>query len=177
MHQKMKRERDQDDSDKEEEETPIPQESEKDATKEVEEPTTSKRKRKRKRKKKAAAAADAVAGDADTGGDLTTDQKMDSLEHTVYVEGIPFDCSEDKVKNFFSENGCPDVIQLRLPRYVLQNKILICLHLNFFDIHDMCSGGKILDGCGDSAMWYLIQWNRDPKPWTHLMANIWDVVI
>jgi hypothetical protein len=38
------------------------------------------------------------------------------MEHTVYVEGIPFDCGEDDVKHFFVDNGIDDVIQLRLPK-------------------------------------------------------------
>ena len=119
----MKRERDQDDSD---EGTPIPQEAEKGDSKEEEEPTTSKRKRKRKRKKKAAAEVAARGEDDNEGGDLTKEQKMESLEHTVFVEGIPFDSSEESVKKFFNENGCPDVIQLRLPRYVFyKSKFLI----------------------------------------------------
>jgi len=35
---------------------------------------------------------------------------------TVYVEGIPFNSSEDAVRCFFEQNGCKDVIELRLPK-------------------------------------------------------------
>mmetsp|Transcript_19231 Transcript_19231/g.27724 ORF Transcript_19231/g.27724 Transcript_19231/m.27724 type:complete len:267 (+) Transcript_19231:25-825(+) len=43
--------------------------------------------------------------------------KLASLEHTIYVEGIPFDCQEDAVKQFFVDHGCSDVLQMRLPRW------------------------------------------------------------
>jgi hypothetical protein len=76
-----------------------------------------KRKRKRKRKKKGVADGD---GGADGGGGGGSDEgrlaKLGSMEHTVYVEGIPFDCSEDDVKQFFVDNGIDNVIQLRLPK-------------------------------------------------------------
>lgn len=66
-----------------------------------------KRKRKRKRKKK------------DTSSSLSGDDvnKLDSLEHTVYVEGIPFHCTEQDVKDFFVQNGIEDIIQMRLPTW------------------------------------------------------------
>ena len=81
-----------------------------------------KRKRKRKRKKKSdkddasASASKSVPGDDDDGDNV---DKLNSLDHTVYVEGIPFVCKEDQVKDFFVSNGCPDVLQMRLPTWVL----------------------------------------------------------
>ena len=78
---------------------------------------SNKRKRKRKRKKKSihdSEITDKAGGTA--GSPLANDQdKLNSLEHTVYVEGIPFTCTEDEVKEFFLSNGCEDVLQLRLP--------------------------------------------------------------
>ena len=143
----MKRERDDEDSDEEvQEETPITQESEPSPAPvkmegEEEEGTaeagTSKRKRKRKRKKKAAAASGGGDNTSSTGGDLTVEQKIESLDHTVFVEGIPFDCSEDEVKGFFSENGCPDVIQMRLPRYVFKKENFSQTFLSLFLIQLM----------------------------------------
>lgn len=74
-----------------------------------------KRKRKRKRKsKQAAASGDTPIGEK--GEENINAKKLTSLDLTVYVEGIPFDCSEEDVKDFFVSNGCEDIIQLRLPR-------------------------------------------------------------
>ena len=69
-----------------------------------------KRKRKRKRKNK-----ENEGGESKPEHD-STEAKLSSLHHTVYVEGIPFDCSEEEVKEFFVSNGCDGIIQLRLPR-------------------------------------------------------------
>ena len=69
-----------------------------------------KRKRKRKRKNK-----ENEGGESKSEHD-STEAKLSSLHHTVYVEGIPFDCSEEDVKEFFISNGCDGIIQLRLPR-------------------------------------------------------------
>ena len=74
-----------------------------------------KRKRKRKRKSKQAAAGDTSVGEQGEDSNKNA-KKLTSLDLTVYVEGIPFDCSEKDVKDFFVSNGCEDIIQLRLPR-------------------------------------------------------------
>ncbi len=73
---------------------------------------TDKPKRKRKRKRKATN----EQGGGKEEADASREAKLASLDHTVYVEGIPFDCSEEDVKEFFSSHGCEDVIQMRLPR-------------------------------------------------------------
>lgn len=78
---------------------------------EEEENKTSKRKRKRKRKTKATD--DATVEQSSKNANET---KLASLDHTVYVEGIPFDCSEEDVKGFFELNQCSDILQMRLPR-------------------------------------------------------------
>ena len=70
------------------------------------------------RKKKGGAGGAEGGGDGGDGGGSEKDRiaKLGSMDHTVYVEGIPFDCSEDDVKQFFVDNGIDDVIQLRLPK-------------------------------------------------------------
>jgi RNA recognition motif-containing protein len=82
-----------------------------------EELESNKRKRKRKRKKKSST-------DQADSGDITgatsnsvakKEDKLSSLAYTVYVEGLPFACTEDEVKDFFVSNGCEDILQLRLP--------------------------------------------------------------
>lgn len=80
-----------------------------------------KRKRKRKRKKKTADGADDEAGDGPTAeGQETNDggASKDMVEHTVYVEGIPFDATPELVKEFFSsKGGIEDITELRLPTW------------------------------------------------------------
>jgi len=76
---------------------------------------TSKRKRKRKRKRKTKG-----EGDDDEEVDEDDDDENnanDAVDHTVFVEGIPFDATPEDVKTFFVENGVEDVIELRLPTW------------------------------------------------------------
>ncbi len=96
----------------------------------------SKRKRKRKRKKKSTDNDDNdESNNKNLNGGKNHEEKVNSLEYTVYVEGIPFDCTEEDVKGFFVEHGCEDVIQMRLPRYVLKipsieaiGFTIVCIH-------------------------------------------------
>ena len=97
------------------EEAPKDDDAGEDADADADNDESGKRKRKRKRKKKTNAAS---TDDNATTGDKTADPSIDKLnsnEHTVYLEGIPFVCTEDEVKQFFVSNGCEDVLQLRLP--------------------------------------------------------------
>mmetsp|Transcript_12577 Transcript_12577/g.25122 ORF Transcript_12577/g.25122 Transcript_12577/m.25122 type:complete len:471 (+) Transcript_12577:34-1446(+) len=102
----------------------------------------SKRKRKRKRKKKGAQVGEALpdesaplsntsgseiisnilnrsTGKADTDADKIAEAVSARLASstTVYIEGLPFGASEEEVRSFFEENGCPDVAELRLPKW------------------------------------------------------------
>eukprot|EP00934_Nitzschia_sp_Nitz4_P000744 Nitzschia sp. Nitz4//scaffold5_size260463//86691//87548//NITZ4_000969-RA/size260463-processed-gene-0.122-mRNA-1//-1//CDS//3329555301//744//frame0 len=74
--------------------------------------TGGKRKRKRKRKKKAA---ETQEEETEPEGAA---QSQDSVECTVFVEGIPFDATSDKLKEFFASNGdINDIIEMRLPTW------------------------------------------------------------
>jgi len=73
-------------------------------------------KRKRKRKRKSKQAASTEDARTEEQGNDTNAKKLTSLDLTAYIEGIPFECSEEDVKNFFVTNGCEDILQLRLPR-------------------------------------------------------------
>jgi nucleolin len=83
-----------------------------------------KRKRKRNRKKK--------SGDGDedannkTSGASTAaaaasikrrEELLQSVEHTVFVEGLPFTCTPEQVRHFFEAHGCADVLDMRLPTW------------------------------------------------------------
>lgn len=89
-------------------------------TKEEKEPSKNdaseapKRKRKRKRKKKNAENDEEDEQDADA---VDQEHTQNSVECTVYVEGIPFDANHDQVKEFFVSNGIEDVKEMRLPTW------------------------------------------------------------
>ncbi|KAL9181166.1 hypothetical protein ACHAXT_009971 [Thalassiosira profunda] len=73
-----------------------------------------KRKRKRKRKQKAGAE---DANNDDTPPTDSDAAKLQSVEHTVFVEGLPFTSTESDVRAFFASHGCGDILQLRLPTW------------------------------------------------------------
>jgi len=43
------------------------------------------------------------------------DQKTAQVDRTCYLEGIPFAAQPDQVRQFFIDNGCSDIEDLRLP--------------------------------------------------------------
>lgn len=80
----------------------------------------SKRRRKRKRKRKTSSKEDDDGNDNEEAGENMNDDNKDisyAVEHTVFVEGIPFDATPEDVKTFFIQNGIDDVIELRLPTW------------------------------------------------------------
>jgi nucleolin len=72
-----------------------------------------KRKRKRNRKKKS------DTTDAENGNEPSSNEadaaKLSSVEHTVFIEGLPFTSTEEEIRGFFTNLGCNDILQLRLP--------------------------------------------------------------
>jgi len=82
-----------------------------------------KRKRKRNRKKKS------DITNADKNGPNTQNNseedaaKLNSVEHTVFIEGLPFTSTEEEIRLFFSYLGCNDILQLRLPRWQDSNRL------------------------------------------------------
>ena len=70
-----------------------------------------KRKRKRNRKKKTDTT-DAENANNEPEADTA---KLSSVEHTVFIEGLPFTSNENQIRAFFNDLGCNDILQLRLP--------------------------------------------------------------
>lgn len=110
------------------------------------EPESSKRKRKRKRKKKNTNDSE----QPNSGGSVVdpdkNHDKLNSLEHTVYVEGIPFTCSQEEVKDFFVSNGCEDVLQLRLPTWQDSGRLRGYGHVVFDTVKSRNKALKELNG-------------------------------
>jgi nucleolin len=105
MAKKIEEEENEDVSDEE------PKQPTEDAEEDDDAPAAGKRKRKRKRKNKAAEeVTDEIKNTPST---LLRDQ----VDHTVYVEGIPFESNADQLKEFFVSHGIQDVLELRLPTW------------------------------------------------------------
>jgi RNA recognition motif-containing protein len=53
----------------------------------------------------------------------------DGVADTVYVEGLPYDTSEDLIRNFFKD--CGKIISIRAPKYQdtgrLRSEIVFCV--------------------------------------------------
>jgi nucleolin len=74
-------------------------------------------KRKRKRKRKKAEKAPEEKETEEQQQQQHAVQHADSVERTVFVEGIPFDSTPDQVKEFFKSHDVSDVVELRLPTW------------------------------------------------------------
>jgi nucleolin len=92
--------------DEEEEEDPAAEEHEE----------KGRRKRKRKRKaKQAETNGDSKEAVDESNVENKDNTKASQVERTVFVEGIPYVCSEHDVRKFFLDHGLPDIEDIRLP--------------------------------------------------------------
>jgi nucleolin len=136
-------------------------------------PVKPKRKRTRKRKK----LSDDAAGDDDntdttlSAADKEAAMKLQSLDYTIYVEGIPFDVSEEDVKEFFVTHGCADIIQMRLSRWQDSGRLRGYGHV-VFDTTE--SREKAIAECNGKHMgkrYLSIQAPKQPRPDTLLGSS------
>lgn len=101
--------------------TASPTKEKKDEESEEDDGVGTKKKRKRKRKRKTTTEDDGGAGGTIPNDDARAgeapDVHRDAVEHTVYVEGIPFDVTVDRVREFFESNGVDGILELRLPTW------------------------------------------------------------
>jgi nucleolin len=105
-----------------EENETTPQEAEENEEEHDEDEAKGKRKRKRKRKAKPA---DTEADAGDAGGEVDNTSadvlgkvdmtKTTQVDRTVFVEGIPYVCTEQDVREFFIGHGLEDIEDIRLP--------------------------------------------------------------
>lgn len=71
-------------------------------------------KKKRKRKKKSKTDEPSVAASSSTSSTPYTAQLTPSQ---VYVEGLPFEATEDEIRSFFTSFGCAPILSTRLPTW------------------------------------------------------------
>ena len=85
-----------------------------------------KRKRKRNRKKKSGGGGDddgdgAASSSANPSADAIDARRRaelaSSVEHTVFVEGLPFTSTPEQLRHFFEVHGISDVVDMRLPTW------------------------------------------------------------
>mmetsp|Transcript_9535 Transcript_9535/g.14733 ORF Transcript_9535/g.14733 Transcript_9535/m.14733 type:complete len:308 (+) Transcript_9535:54-977(+) len=114
-----------------------------------------KRKRKRKRKKKNVEETDASA--------FEKDEKLNSIEHTIYVEGIPFDCTEEDVKDFFISNGCPDILEMRMSRWQDTGRLRGFGHVVFDEVSSAKKAISDLNGKNLGKRYLNIQAPKQPR--------------
>jgi len=142
---------------------------------EAEENNPTKKKRKRKRKKKGGNNPDEDGDDTNNnnGGSGATiaggnsDPKiLSSVEHTIFVEGIPFDSNDDIVMSFFVNNGCPDVLQMRLPKWQDTGRLRGFGHIVFRSKESRQKALTDLDGLHMGKRYLTIRPPNDPKPGT-----------
>jgi nucleolin len=166
-------------------------EQEKEKAEDVEdgEDTKGKRKRKRKRKPKADAATEEAEKADDTATTTvpsSTNTKTAQVDRTVFVEGIPYTCTEQDIRDFFINHGLTDIEDIRLPVWQDSGRLRGYGHVVFADIKSQqaavkeCSG-KYLNNRylsvkpaekpkapgGDSAA----RPAKDMKPSTTIMLN------
>ena len=118
-------------------EEPVEEHEDGDDSKEIDDeqqkPEGSKRKRKRKRKKKSKDESEQVT-EAENEEQEEEDEtvQQNSVDCTVYVEGIPFDARPDDVKEFFESNGqITDILELRLPTWQDSGRLRGYGHIHF----------------------------------------------
>jgi len=123
-----------------------------------------KRKRKRKRKKKSEASSTAAnVADGAEGEDAPKVEvnKLDSLDYTIYVEGIPFEYKDHDIKEFFVRYGLDDILQMRLPTWQDTGRLRGFGHIVFDTTESRNKAIKELSGKNLGRRYISIQ---EPKP-------------
>jgi nucleolin len=149
----------------------VDQTQDKTPTEQKEESDEQKLKRKRKRKRKSKQASVGGEGTASGTGDekLKTD-KLTSLDLTAYIEGIPFDSTEEDVRDFFVSNGCEDILQLRLPRWQDSGRLRGYGHVVFDSAESRAKAVDELNGMHLGKRFLTIQPPKAPRADTTMGA-------
>lgn len=130
---------------------PTPEEDEEEVT-----TMTKKTRRKRKRKRKAASSEGEGGGIASAANTEEVDEAAedpatasDPVARTAFVEGIPYDATDDDIYSFF---GTLQVVSLRLPRWQDSGRLRGYGHAEFATTNDLQAAlklsGKTLEGHG-----------------------------
>jgi len=100
-----------------------------------------KRKRKKKKKKDSDinpnTSTSAESEKSNQDDTLSNAEKLKHVDYTIYVEGLPFDCTEDEVQEFFTSHGCSDILDIRLPKWQDSGRLRGYGHIVFQSV-DSC---------------------------------------
>ena len=88
------------------------------STNNQEEESNKRKRRKRTRKKKSGNDTNTEDGINNKDSSQQHQQQLtNNVEHTVFIEGLPFTSTESDVRFFFTTHDCHDIVQLRLPTW------------------------------------------------------------
>ena len=87
------------------------------STNNQEEESNKRKRRKRTRKKKSGNDTNTEDGINNKDSSQQQQQLTNNVEHTVFIEGLPFTSTESDVRFFFTTHDCHDIVQLRLPTW------------------------------------------------------------
>jgi nucleolin len=122
-------------------------------------PVKAKRKRKRK-----AGKSKGVVGDDRMATNPSIEAVAPELQRTLYMEGLPFDCTVDTVRDFFSEtHGCADIEDLRLPLWQDTKRLRGYGHIVFSSIETTHKALKEVNGQYLQGRYIQLQQAREKK--------------
>ena len=117
-------------------------------------------KRKRKRKQKQSSSSNTTTTTTTT----TTNTVAPELQRTLYMEGLPFDCSVENVRQFFSEtHGCTDIEDLRLPLWQDTKRLRGYGHIVFASLETAQKALKDVNGQHLQGRYIQLQQAKDKK--------------
>jgi len=115
-------------------------------------------KRKRKRKQKQSSTS------TNTATTTANNNAAPELQRTLYMEGLPFDCSVENVRQFFSEtHGCTDIEDLRLPLWQDTKRLRGYGHIVFASLETAQKALKDVNGQHLQGRYIQLQQAKDKK--------------
>jgi nucleolin len=126
-----------------------------------------KRKRKRKPGKSKLGVTNNTTNDEDGTSSTTKQSKTlvaPEIQRTLYMEGLPFDCTVENVREFFSEtHGCTDIDDLRLPLWQDTKRLRGYGHIVFSSIETTQRALREVNGQFLQGRYLQLQQAREKK--------------
>jgi nucleolin len=126
-----------------------------------------KRKRKRKQGKSKSGVTNNNTNDEDGASSTTKQSKVivvPEIQRTLYMEGLPFDCTVENVREFFSEtHGCTDIDDLRLPLWQDTKRLRGYGHIVFSSVETTQRALREVNGQYLQGRYLQLQQAREKK--------------
>lgn len=122
-------------------------------------------KAKRKRKRKHGKTKPSVTDDTDDNQNKNCmTLQVPEIQRTLYMEGLPFDCSVETVREFFSEtHGCTDIEDLRLPLWQDTKRLRGYGHIVFTSVETTQRALREINGQHLQGRYIQLQQAREKK--------------